>query len=300
MALPRQFRFDPKGSVYKALERPAQAKQFVRLLLENEVPELEPRVLVGESLNSISKMVLDSYAVFCDPGFDPPREASKKDWTWSAFLPPVDEWPIFRESLAAGISPQVISSQPAIGLKDGSAGAPTASRRSQATVGLSTLIGRSARERAIAAGQDPDRPGPTRPHSAHGVSDGVGRVPPVGELQTGSRPPSGRNTPQKEEWLAWMTDWCLRYCDENPGFTKTKSAEQIAKEFRDYVSGGPNSDYGLTMRHLRYLDGFDPDDASAEIPSVDQVWVEDRLRKRARSSVVIRALVKEIRTVGAG
>jgi hypothetical protein len=54
------------------------------------------------------------------------------------------------------------------------------------------------------------------------------------------------------------------------------------------------------MRHLRYLDGFDPDDASAEIPSVDQVWVEDRLRKRARSSVVIRALVKEIRTVGAG
>jgi hypothetical protein len=83
------------GLLYQARDT-LKARKFCELVLKNEIEAVEPRLLAGESLNSISKTVLDAYALYCDPSFQPDESASKKDWSWSVYIPPVGEWPVFK------------------------------------------------------------------------------------------------------------------------------------------------------------------------------------------------------------
>jgi hypothetical protein len=87
------------GLLYQAKD-PMKAKKFTELVLQNGVPDIEPRLLVGESLNGITKMVMDAYASFCDPTFTPTIGGSRKQWYWGDYVPPLSEWPVFAQELA--------------------------------------------------------------------------------------------------------------------------------------------------------------------------------------------------------
>jgi len=85
------------GLLYQANDHD-KAKKYCELVLQNRIPSVEPRLLVGESLNTISKMVMDAYAMYCDPSYEVESTAKKKDWAWGEYVPPVRDWPVFVHS----------------------------------------------------------------------------------------------------------------------------------------------------------------------------------------------------------
>ncbi len=85
------------GILYQARD-PQKALKFCDAVIRNEIPEVEPRLLKGESTNMVTKMIMDAYCSFCDPRFQPVEVTRRKDWPWEPHVPHVATWPVFAHS----------------------------------------------------------------------------------------------------------------------------------------------------------------------------------------------------------